>query len=91
MSLFDNLNNLAKNVGEKANETIEIAKLNKRISSEKVLIKEDMEKIGRYFYEKYKSGQMVDNGISGTLSSIDVHYSIIKETEEQIARINNSI
>lgn len=87
MSLFDNLNNLAKNVGDKANETMELNKLNKRISSEKVLIKEDLEKIGKYFYEKYKNGEIVDNGVAGALSSIDVHYSIIKETEEQIARI----
>lgn len=87
MAFFDKLNTLAKNVGDKANDAIEITKLNGKINSEKVSIAEDYRKIGEFYYVKYASGQTVDAEIAEFLASIDSHNAAIQEAEMQLKSV----
>lgn len=57
MAFFDKLNDLAKNVSDKANDAIETTKLNNKINAEKAAIAEDFKKIGEYYYAKHATGE----------------------------------
>lgn len=84
MAFFDKLNTLAKNVGDKANDAIEITKLNSKINSEKTAISESFRKIGEYYYERYTSMHKFDSEVSEFLSSIDANNAAILELEAQV-------
>jgi len=84
MAFFDKLNNLAKNVGDKANDAIEMTKLNSKINSEKSAITEDYKKIGEFYYEKYSNEHAFDTEVADFLSSIDAHKAAISEVEAQL-------
>lgn len=51
MAFFDKLGGLAKNIGDKTSDAIEINKLNSRINSEKAAAGEEMKKIGEFYYD----------------------------------------
>jgi len=84
MAFFDKLNTLAKNVGDKANDAIEITKLNSKISSEKTAITDDYKKIGEYYYDRYSNKHAFDTEVAELLSSIDAHKTAISEVEVQL-------
>ncbi len=84
MSLFDSLNTFAKNVGDKANEALEVNRLNGKINTEKTQIQQELKKIGEYYYKSHTEGQEYDPDVTEILISIDKHYATIRETEEQI-------
>ncbi len=84
MALYDKFNSLMKNVGEKANEAIEITKLNSKISAEHNAAAEDYKKIGEHYYAKYAAGQPVDEDVAELLASIDAHNAAVREAEAQI-------
>ena len=50
MALFDKINTIAKNVGEKTGEAIEITKLNAKISGEKSAIADLYKQLGEKIY-----------------------------------------
>lgn len=84
MAFFDKLNDLAKNVGDKANDAIETTKLNNKINTEKAAIAEEYKKIGEHYYTKYTAGETVDTEINEFIASIDSHKTVIMEVEMQI-------
>lgn len=84
MAFFDKLNDLAKNVGDKANDAIETTKLNNKINTEKAAIAENFKKIGEYYYTKHTAGETIDPEIDEFIASIDNHKTVIMETETQI-------
>lgn len=44
MDLFDKIGNIAKNIGDRTNDAIEITKLNAKIATEKSAVAEDLKK-----------------------------------------------
>lgn len=84
MAFFDKLNDLAKNVGDKANDAIETTKLNNKINTEKMAIDEQYKKIGEYYYAKHAAGETVDKEIDEFIASINNHKNVITEAEAQI-------
>ena len=89
MAFYDKFNSMMKNVGEKANEAIEITKLNAKISTERNAVGEDYKKIGEHYYGKYASGQPIDAEIAELLTSVDAHNTAIKEAEAQIQSLKS--
>jgi predicted nucleic acid-binding Zn-ribbon protein len=84
MAFFDKLNDLAKNVGEKANDAIETTKLNNKINTEKAAIAEEYKKIGEHYYAKHAAGETTESEIDELIASIDLHKTVIMEAEAQI-------
>lgn len=90
MALLDKLNNLAKNVGDKANDAIETTKLNSRINTEKAEIANLLRQIGEYYYGKFAAGEASDPEISGLLTGIEAHYAAIREAEAQLRSLKDT-
>ena len=84
MAFFDKLGNMAKNLGDKTSAAIETVKLNTRINVEKEAIKDDLKKIGEYFYLKRQAG---DPDIDELYAVIDKRNQIIADTQAEIERI----
>ena len=84
MAFFDKLNDLAKNVGDKANDAIETTKLNSKINTEKAAIAEEFKKIGEHYYTKHTAGETIDSEIEEFIVAIDSHKTVILEAEMQI-------
>ena len=53
MDFLDKIGNIAKNIGDRTNDAIEITKLNAKISSEKNAAAEELNKIGDFYYKKF--------------------------------------
>lgn len=84
MAFLDKMSNIAKNVGDKAGDAIEITKLNAKISGEKKAIEEVLVKIGNLYYDKYTQGQATDPEAAQFMAEIDSHRLAIQQAEEQI-------
>jgi len=87
MAFLDKLNNIAKNVGDKANDTIEITKLNAKIVSEKAAITDLYKKLGEFYYEKHAQGEAVSPDAEELFAAVDASNKLIEEAKAQIESI----
>ena len=93
MSIFDNL---GKKIGEtaqaaqkKANETIEITKLNKSIANEEDKIEGIYLELGKKLYGFYAKGQEVGENFEQECEEISVYEDNIKELKKKIMELKN--
>ena len=72
MVFFEKLNKVAKNIESKTGDAIEIAKYTAQIASEENAHKEDLKKIGKYYYDLAVKdvSTSVDDGIRRFFSEI---------------------
>lgn len=87
MALFDKINTIAKNVGEKTGEAIEITKLNAKISGEKSAMADLYKQLGEKIYEKYASGAYQDADMAELFTAVDARRANIAEAEDKIKAI----
>lgn len=87
MALFDKLSGIAKNIGDKATDAIEMTKLNSKIGAEKTAINECLRQIGDYYFKKHQAGEPDDPGVADMLAAIDDHNRVIADTQDEIARM----
>jgi len=87
MAFFDKLNDLAKNVGDKTKEAMEISKLNAKIRTEKAAIEASYKKLGVLFYEKHAAGEIFDEAAEEIFAAMDASNTAITELEAEIAKI----
>ena len=87
MPLFNKLSGIAKNLGDKASEALEVNRLNGKITAEKNAAAECMRKIGDFYYARFEAGESCDPGISELLAEIVGHNNAVKDTQAEIARI----
>lgn len=87
MAFLDKLNSIAKNVGDKANDTIEITKLNAKIAGEKSAINDLYKKIGEYYYEQHASGVAISPDAEELFAAVDASNKTIEEARAQIEAI----
>ena len=73
MAFFDKLGDLAKNVGEKTGDMVEITKLNSKISSEKSAIEGLKKQIGECCFNKYREGGIIDEDLVALCRTIVEH------------------
>jgi len=71
MAFLDKIGNVAKNIGDKASETIETTKMNSKINSEKTAIAECLRQIGEIYYQKYLALSSTECTQWGTLYPTD--------------------
>lgn len=60
MAFFDKLGDIAKNIGDKTGDAIETTKINTEIASKKREVSLLKQKIGVFYYDKYKNGESID-------------------------------
>ncbi len=86
MAFFDKLNQVAKNIGDRTTDAIETTKLNGRITSEKTAANEELLKIGRYYYERYLTGQ-ADEAVLEFCQAAKNHLDTADQLQAEIDRI----
>lgn len=102
MGLFDQLSGAAKNlgavagdlakqVGEKANDALEITKLNAKISTEKAEIEKEMKKISETIFEKFSKGEEVPEEIREFCDNIKTRYANIDAIKAEIEKVKNTV
>ena len=87
MALLDKLNTIAKNVGEKTGDAIEITKLNAKIASEKSAMTELYKQLGEKIYEKYAQGAYQSEDMAALFAAVDARKAGIAEAEGKILAI----
>ena len=87
MDIMDKVNELAKKVGAKANEVVEIARLNAKIYSENDEVDELRRRIGEICFGKYRCGDELDPEIENICVQIEKHKRNIAENQRAINRM----
>jgi membrane protease subunit (stomatin/prohibitin family) len=87
MAFLNKLGDIARNIGDKATDTIEITKLNSKINGEKTAIADCIKQIGEYYYQKHQAGGPDDSEVAELCAAIDGHNQTIADTQAEIARI----
>jgi hypothetical protein len=88
---LNKIGNAAKNLGEKASDSIDVGKLNSKIKSEQAAINESMRQIGEYFYSKHTSGEPDDPGAAQLFAEIDGHHQTIASLKADIERVKSEV
>lgn len=87
MAFFNKLNNVArtaaKSAAELANDAIGSGKVAVKIKREELLIEQQYEKIGEYFYKKRNEGMKMPAELEEFCVAIDISLATIKELEEE--------
>ncbi|MCL2496353.1 MAG: zinc ribbon domain-containing protein [Clostridiales bacterium] len=87
MAFLNKLNDIAKNIGDKAGDAIETTKLNSKINSEKSAIDGIYKKIGEYYYQLYQADGNLPEEAAAFCAEIDAHNVAIAEAKAEIERI----
>lgn len=87
MAFFDKLNQMAKNLGDKTSDAIEITKFNSKISAEKGAAETELKKAGEFYYQIYLAGGEVAPDVVEFFQNAKAHYEIAAEAQAEIDRI----
>lgn len=84
MAFLDTLETITNNIGEKANNAMEVSKLNNKLSAINKTILSTKKELGNYCWEQYQHGKSFD-------AKIDELCEKIKTCTDDIARIKSDI
>ena len=87
MAFLNKLGDFARNIGDKAADTIEITKLGSKINTEQTAITACMRQIGEIYYQKYQDGEALDPAAAEIFVTINGHYQTIADAQAEIDRI----
>lgn len=87
MAFLDKLNQVAKQVGEKANDALETGKLSAKISAEKFAVADDLKKIGEYYYSRFAAGEEIAPEVLGYCNSAKAHYDAIEAAQAEMRQL----
>ncbi len=87
MALFDKLNRMAKNIGDKAGDAVEITKLAGDITLENNALNGDLKKIGEFYYNLFANGGQVAPEVVEWCNSAKVRYENIAAKQAEIESI----
>ena len=87
MALFDKLNDFAKNLTDKTTDAIETGKLNSKVNSEKNLAREELKKIGEYYYNLWLESGEIAPEVLEFCAAAKAHYDAAAEAQAEIDRI----
>jgi rRNA maturation endonuclease Nob1 len=87
MAFFDKLGDIAKNIGDKTGDAIETTKLNSEISSKKKEVAQLKQKIGKFYYYKYKNGELIDSEVLDFFTEIDTFMLEVKDLQAEVEKI----
>lgn len=87
MAFFDKIGDIAKNIGDKTGDAIETTKINSEISSKKREVSQLKQKIGIFYYDKYKMGETIDPQAQEYFTEIDTLMAQIDDLQSEVDKI----
>jgi NADH pyrophosphatase NudC (nudix superfamily) len=88
MAFFDKIGELvAKNIGDKGNETAVINRLNSQINAEKAAIPGVIGRLGDFYYRRWLESGRMDEEAAGFFAEIEAHNAAISEAQAEIERV----
>ena len=88
MAFFDKINSIAKNVGDKTGDAIEMAKINARIASERGAMNDIYRQLGEAYYaHRVNGGEGEPAEAAAIYSQLDQRTAAIDEAQKQIVAI----
>ena len=87
MALFDKLGELARNVGDKTSDLLEINRLSGKVRGEENAVAELKKELGQYFYEKYLNGEKLDEAAEEHCRNIQAGEETVADLYAQIQKI----
>jgi hypothetical protein len=95
MAFFDklakNASSIAKGVGDKAGEAVELSKLSAKAMSEKGAAAEAIKKIGEFYYKKFLEGGEVEAELAEIFAEAKSHFDLADELQVQIDELKGKI
>lgn len=85
--LVKTISKTTKELGARAEQTIEAQKIRNRIAGEERIIEKIKEDIGDVIYRRHSQGDGIDNELSSLCQEIDQHYLKIREYKDNAANI----
>lgn len=85
--LVKTLSKTTKELGARAEQTIEAQKIRNKIAGEERIIEKIKEDIGDVIYRRHSGGDGIDNELSSLCQEIDQHYLKIREYKDNAANI----
>ena len=90
MDFMEKVNDLVKKAGDKANELVEVGKLNLKVSTETSEVEALQKKIGEICFGKYRSGDELDPEIENLCAEIEKHKRNIAEVQRTLHKMKAS-
>lgn len=88
MAFFDKINSIAKNVGDKTGDAIEMAKINARIASERGAMSDIYRQLGEAYYaHRVNGGEGEPAEAAAMYSQLDQRSAAIDEAQRQLVAI----
>lgn len=88
MAFFDKINSIARNVGDKTGDAIEIAKINARIASERGAMNDIYRQLGEAYYaHRINGGEGEPAEAAAMYSQLDQRTAAIDQAQKQIVAI----
>lgn len=95
MELFDKLSetivSAGKDVGQKAKDVSEIAKLKMDIKSKEDFVEKQYAELGKAYYEKHKEDETEETGENGEKTPEQEHFFLISEALGEIERMRAEV
>ena len=88
MAFMEKLGNMAKTIGEKAGDMIEMNDLESTLSTATTAYTDSIRKIGEYYCEVYRTGGAVAPEIEEVIRNAVERYETMISTQKEINRIN---
>lgn len=87
MAFMDKLGDFAKNIGEKTSDALETTKYSAKIALEKNSVKDELELIGKFYYDRYARGEEVAPEVVELCEKAKKHFDVIAQYEEEKEKI----
>lgn len=87
MAFLDKLGELARNVGDKTNEMLEASRLSSKARSEENAVADRKRELGQYIFEKYLSGEQMDETATEYCRTIQAGEETIEALNAEIQRL----
>lgn len=85
--IVEKLSGAAEQVGKKADEVIETQKIKNQIRGLEKNNRRDLRDLGRLIYEKYKSGEVIEEAYLELCESISEREDEIRSCETELIRV----
>ena len=87
MAFLETINKLAKELGERTGEAMEISRLNAIVGTEEQNFEEAIQKIGEFYYEFYLAGGRLEPNIRAVAAAATEHRENAARAKADIERI----
>ena len=89
MAFLEKLNKMAKNIEDKTGDALEISKHTAQKAKEEAAHREDLRKIGKFYYDFYLAGGQIEAGIMEVMESAKAHADAVAQAQAAIDGIRD--